>query len=74
MIKTLLVIWIIITGVIFMLSVLLMNPKGGLGFGIGGVSGVNEYGSKKSVESTLKKAAIISGVLFVIFVFVYPLI
>lgn len=41
-----------------------MSPKGGLGLGIGGATGSNEYGSKKSIESTLKRTALIAGVLF----------
>ena len=44
---------------------MLMSPKGGLGFGIGGASSSsNEYGSKKSIETSLKKAALISGIVF----------
>lgn len=42
-----------------------MAPKGGLGMGIAGMSGMGEYWSKKSVENTLKKSAIISAVVFV---------
>ncbi len=72
MLSTILVIVMIISGIIFMLSVLLMNPKGGLGFGIGWLGGVNEYGSKKSIETTLKKTAIISIVIFIITVLIYP--
>lgn len=72
MLKTLLIILIIITGIVFMLSVLLMNPKWGLGFWIWGLSWVNEYWSKKSVETTLKRTAIISAILFVILVLIYP--
>ncbi len=41
-----------------------MTPKGGLGLGIGGAAGSNEYGSKKSIETTLKKVALISAILF----------
>ena len=46
-----------------------MNPKGGgIGMGIWGMAGSaggNEYGSKKSIEGTLKKVATISAILFV---------
>ncbi len=42
-----------------------MTPKGGLGMGIAGMSWMWEYGSKKSVENTLKKSAIISAVVFI---------
>jgi protein translocase SecG subunit len=62
----------LISGIIFIGSVLLMNPKGGLGFGISGIGGINEYGSKKSIETTLKKAAIISSVIFLLAVLFYP--
>lgn len=41
-----------------------MTPKGGLGLGIGGAAGSNEYGSKKSIESSLKKVALVAGILF----------
>jgi preprotein translocase subunit SecG len=36
------------------------------------MSGGGEYGSKKSVESTLKKAAVISAVIFVVAAVCYP--
>ena len=62
----------IISGILFMGSVLLMTPKWGLGFWIGWVSWVNEYGSKKSIETTLKRVAIVSAVVFVLSVFIYP--
>jgi protein translocase SecG subunit len=45
-----------------------MNPKGGgIGMGIGGSAGGgagNEYGSKKSIEGTLKKVAAVTAILF----------
>lgn len=41
-----------------------MSPKGWLGLGIGWAAGSNEYGSKKSIESTLKKSALVAGILF----------
>jgi len=62
----------IISGIIFIISIMLMTPKGGIGFGIGGMSTSNEYGSKKSVESTLKKSAIVSIVVFTLCALVYP--
>jgi len=62
----------IIFWLLFIISILLMAPKGGLGFGIGGMSTSNEYGSKKSIEWTLKKTAIISIVLFTIAAILYP--
>lgn len=55
---------LILSGIVFAISVLLMSPKGWLGLGIGGATGWGEYGSKKSIEGSLKKAALISGILF----------
>ncbi len=61
-----LLIWLLlITGILFIWSVLLMSPKWWLGFGIGGQAWSNEYGSKKSIETTLKKVALITGIIFV---------
>jgi len=63
---------IIISGFMFIISVLLMAPKGGLGFGVGGMSTSNEYGSKKSLEGTLKKSAVLSLVFFTVSSMLYP--
>ncbi len=63
---------IILSGFMFILSVMLMAPKGGLGFGVGGMSTSNEYGSKKSLEWTLKKSAILSIVVFTVCAMLYP--
>jgi protein translocase SecG subunit len=62
-----LIIIFIIAGVVFSWSVLLMSPKWWLGFGIGGSMGwsSNEYGSKKSVETTLKKTAFYAAIVLV---------
>jgi protein translocase SecG subunit len=62
----------IISWILFIASVLLMSPKWGLGFWIGGISTSNEYGSKKSVEYTLKKTAVISLVIFTLTAIIYP--
>jgi preprotein translocase subunit SecG len=40
--------------------------------GIGGMSGASEYGSKKSLETKLKKVAIVAGALFVIIALILP--
>jgi protein translocase SecG subunit len=69
---TLVFIIMVLSGIIFILSVLLMAPKGGLGFGVGGMATSNEYGSKKSLEGTLKKSAFISIVIFTICALIYP--
>ncbi len=71
---TLMLILLILTGIVFIGSVLLQSPKGGgIWMGIGGASaGGNEYGSKKTMEGKLKKIALISGILFVIIVLFLP--
>jgi protein translocase SecG subunit len=63
---------LIISGVIFAGSVMLMSPKGGLGVAIGGVGGSNEYGSKKSLENTLKQSALWSVIIFVLASLILP--
>lgn len=62
---TSLIVLLVITGIIFVGAVLLMSPKGGLGVGIAGMAGGGEYGSKKSIETTLKKVAVVSAIAFV---------
>ena len=71
---TVMLILLILTGIVFIGSVLLQSPKGGgIWMGIGGTSaGGNEYGSKKTMEGKLKKIALISGILFVIIVLFLP--
>jgi len=65
----------IIAGIVAVVSILLMSPKGWLGFGIGGAAaGSNEYGSKKSIEFTLKRVALISALIFIVVVVAFPLI
>lgn len=49
-----------------------MSPKGWLGMGIGGASGAGDYGSKKSVEGTLKKTAMVSLAIFMACVVFLP--
>ncbi|USN57503.1 MAG: hypothetical protein H6766_03560 [Candidatus Peribacteria bacterium] len=50
-----------------------MSPKGGLGIAIGGGMGAsNEYGSKKSLESTLKKSALVSLIIFLVVTLLIP--
>ncbi|MDD2537117.1 MAG: preprotein translocase subunit SecG [Candidatus Absconditabacteria bacterium] len=67
--RTVLIIALVVLGIILVGSILLMNPKGGgIGLGIGGAAGSaggNEYGSKKSIEGTLKQVATITAILFV---------
>lgn len=64
--RIILLIAFIASGILFVWSVLMMSPKGWLGAGIawfGWASG--DYGSKKSVETTLKKVAIVTSIIFV---------
>lgn len=70
--KTALIIILILLGVIFAGSVLLMSPKGWLWAAIGGFGWSDEYGSKKSLEWKLKKVALVSAILFIIVVLVLP--
>jgi preprotein translocase subunit SecG len=50
-----------------------MSPKGGLGIAIGGGMGAsNEYGSKKSLESTLKRSALVSLIVFLVAALLVP--
>ncbi len=62
----------VLSGIVFVGSVLLMSPKGGLGAAIGWIWGSEEYGSKKSMEWKLKKVAIVSVVIFVIIALILP--
>lgn len=64
--RSLLIVGIVVLGIVFSVSVMLMSSKGGLWFGIGGAAaGWNEYGSKKTLEWTLKKVALVTGIAFI---------
>jgi protein translocase SecG subunit len=63
---------LIISGILFIWSVMFMSPKWGLWVGLGGMAGWGEYGSKKSVENTLKKVAVVAAIVFVITAVCYP--
>lgn len=63
---------LIISGIVFVGSVLLMSPKWGIGLWIGGFGGGNEYGSKKSLEGRIKKVAIVSSLVFVVISLLLP--
>ncbi len=69
---TLIFIIMLLSWLLFIASVLLMTPKWGIWFWIWWMSTSNEYGSKKSVESTLKKTALISIVIFMLCSLIYP--
>lgn len=72
--STLLLIIIFATGIIFAGTVLIMSPKWDGLWAIGGMSfwWSNEYWSKKSLQTTLKKVALLSGAIFAIASFIYP--
>ena len=62
----------IIIGIVFVTSVLLMSPKWWLWAAISGIGGGDEYGSKKSLEWKLKKIAIVTSIAFWIIVLILP--
>ena len=70
--RTLLLIVLVVSGLLFCWSVLLMTPKGWLWAWIAGVWGSSDYGSKKSVENTLKRVAIVTSILFVVVCIALP--
>ena len=70
--KTLLILLLIISGIIFVWSVLLMSPKWWLGSAIGGLGWWDEYWSKKSLEWKLKKVALITSIIFVLISLILP--
>lgn len=73
MIRNILIAVMLVSWTLFILSVLLMSPKWWVGFGIWWASeSSNEYWSKKSIETTLKKVAIITSVIFIISVISLP--
>lgn len=63
--RTLLIAILVISWILFVWSVLLMTPKGWLGAWIAGMWGSSDYGSKKNVENTLKRIALITAIIFV---------
>lgn len=70
--NTLLLVLMISSGIIMSIAILLMAPKGGLWFGLGWMGGSNEYGTKKSIEWSLKTVATIWAILFVLSSLIYP--
>jgi len=61
-----------LSGIIFVGTIMLMSPKGWLGMGMWGIASSWEYGSKKSLEGSLKKIAFASGFVFVAVSLVLP--
>lgn len=72
--RTVLLTLFFVSGIVFVLTIMLMSPKGGLGFGMGGASSSNEYGSQKSLEYTLKKVALVSFLVFIVVTIALPLV
>jgi protein translocase SecG subunit len=70
--SSILVVIMLISGIVFSGCILLMAPKGGLGVAIGGAGAANDYGSKKSFESTLKRTALVSVIVFLVTVLLLP--
>ncbi len=62
----------ILSGIVFMITIALMTPKWWIWFWVGGMATSNEYWSKKSMEWTLKKSAIVSILIFTTCAIVYP--
>lgn len=72
MLRTIIIIAMIIAGALFIGSVLLMSPKWWLWLGLGWMSNAGEYGSKKTIEWTLKKVALVTSIVFVISALILP--
>lgn len=70
--QSLLTLILILSWILFIWSVMFMSPKGWLGVWLGGMAGWGEYGSKKSVENTLKKTAVVAAIVFVVVALSYP--
>ena len=69
----LLLIIMLAAGIAMSVAILLMAPKGGLGFGLGWAAAwSNEYGTKKSLEAGLKQVAMRAAIIFVVTALVYP--
>lgn len=69
---TVLNVLLIISGLVFATTIMLMSPKWWIGFSIWGMNSTNEYGSKKSLEHNIKNVAYVSGAIFLIVCVLYP--
>lgn len=67
-----LIILLVLSWIGFVWSVLLMSPKGWLWLGIGWAAGGGDYGSKKTIETKLKKLALISILIFFVCAVILP--
>lgn len=70
--NTLLILIMILSWVTLITSVLLMSPKWWLWVWLAWWASWEDYGSKKSIEWWLKKAAIISSAIFFLTVLILP--
>lgn len=70
--KTVLIIALVVSWIIFVWAVLMMNPKGWLWAWLAGVWWWGDYWSKKSVETTLKSVAYVTSIIFVAVSLVLP--
>lgn len=61
-----------ISGIITVWAIMLMSPKWWLWIWLWGVQSNNEYGSKRSIEWSLKKAATICSIIFIACVLFLP--
>lgn len=70
--SALLLIIMLAAGIFMSFAILLMAPKWGLWFWLWGMWWSNEYGTKKSIEGSLKTVATIGAVVFVVTALIYP--
>lgn len=70
--RNILIAILLISWILFVWAVLLMSPKWWLGAWLAGSSWWGDYGSKKSVEWTLKKTAVIAIIIFMVAVAILP--
>ena len=70
--RTILLVLLVVSWLLFSGSVLLMSPKWWLWAWIAWVWWSSDYGSKKSVESTLKRVAVITSIIFVVTAIMLP--
>lgn len=71
--STVLLIIMLTAGIVMSIAILLMSPKGGLWFWLWWASAwSNEYGTKKSIESSLRLFATVWAIIFICSALIYP--
>ena len=70
--RNIVLVLLVLSGIVFVASVMLMSPKWGLWFGIWWASNQHEYGSKKSLEWKLKTVAFAAAWVFLLCVLFLP--